>query len=69
MTEFLTTPIGNVAVWHMIYMFTIGAAMGTNIGVYLMARQDRKLKKKYDDTYDYWKNDAYDHNQTIDRRV
>ena len=53
MTEFLTTPIGNVAVWHMIYMFIIGAAMGTNIGVYLMARQDRKLKKKYDDTYDY----------------
>jgi hypothetical protein len=37
-----------------------------NIGVYLTVRQDRKLKEKYDDTYDdYWKNDAYDHSQTI----
>lgn len=65
MTEFLTTPIVNVAVWHMIYMLTIGVCLGTNIGVYLAIRQNRKLKEKYDDTYDYWKNDAYDYSQTI----
>jgi ABC-type phosphate transport system permease subunit len=52
MTEFLTTPIVNVAVWHMIYMLTIGVCLGMNIGVYLTVRQDRKLKEKYDDTYD-----------------
>lgn len=55
MIEFLTTPIENVANWHMLYMFTIGVTLGTNIGVYLMVRQNRKLDEKYGKAYDYWK--------------
>jgi len=49
MVEFLTTIIEGTTFLHVLLVFIMGATIGTNFGIYLMNRVDRKLDEKYGD--------------------
>jgi hypothetical protein len=49
MIEFLTTAVEGTTILHLLLIFAMGATIGTNFGMYLMIRMDRKLDEKYGD--------------------